>query len=971
MTQEEQQRYRRALTLFDALLDLPPEARASHLEQQCAGDAPLRALLESMLAADGQTAEPLLQIAARAGASLRAEASRSEGVLGRQIGPWQVTAVLGYGGMGAVYEVQRADAAYAQRAALKLIRATADSPLARERFLRERQMLAGLQHPNIATLLDGGFTTEGDPYFVMEYIDGLPLIRWCDERGLGLRERVQLFAQVLDAVGYAHRNLVVHRDLKPSNLLVDGAGRVKLLDFGVAKQLEGSEQTRTGDRAMTFEYASPEQLHQAPITTATDIWQLGIVLHRLLSGSHPFGITQETPLPNQLRQLEAEPEPLTRAAARASAEQATRRGASSPAALAASMRGSLAAIVAGCLRREPEARYASVDALAADLTSWLEDRPIAAAGIGGGERARLWLRRNRLFAVGIAAVAAILVSATGVSLWQAREARAQARIAEQQSANARAAMQFLTDTLAAAAPGQAMNTEVSVRLLLDKARAQLEEGSAVDPAVRQPVQRLLGHLYHSLGESRIAAELFAAGLANLQPQRREDALALAEDLSTQATTLTDMEQGAAALAAAQRAASLRTRFAPADVEQQLRAHNDLGLGYYTTQQTAAAEEQWTQAIALAKSMPAPPVEEVIDIYQALGALLREQSQHARALQALDEGLAFADRRGVPADSPLRITLLRHKAEVQVSSGQAEAAEATIRTALALQSQSVGEAGLETGALYNALGLVQFERGHFREAAANFARANALMSSATDAPAQQITALSNEATVNESAGDYARARLLYNRAIAQLDKAGIGAEEFSRRGVLRNYARVLFFAGDFTAARELLLKLQEQAGRIDGVDSQEYAWVLWQRVVLARRMRDVDAGLTLLQEARERWAKLVPEAHPIFTHMQVVDAVFADIRGQPAAAERDLREAADVFKTGARPVDAAAAQVTLAGIRFARGDRAEARQLLDKALPVLRDAVLPTHVSRAEAEVLARKLGMPASSPAAMNAQALR
>jgi serine/threonine-protein kinase len=971
VNQEEQQRYRRALTLFDELLDLPPEARASRLAERCASDAPLRALLESMLAADGQTAEPLLQIAARAGAALRAEASRGEGIVGRQIGAWQVTAVLGYGGMGAVYEVQRADAAYSQRAALKLIRATADSPIARERFLRERQMLAGLQHPNIATLLDGGFTAEGDPYFVMEYIDGMPLIRWCDERRIGLRQRVALFAQVLDAVGYAHRNLVVHRDLKPSNLLVDRAGRVKLLDFGVAKQLEGGEQTRTGDRAMTFEYASPEQLQQAPITTATDIWQLGIVLHRLLTGSHPFGITQETPLPSQLRQLEREPEPLTRAAAHATAEQAADRGASSPEALAASMRGSLAAVVGACLRREPGARYASVDALAADLACWLDDRPIAAAQIGGRERARLWLRRNRLLAASIAAVAVVLVSATGVSLWQAREARAQARFAEQQSANARAAMQFLTNTLAAAAPERALNTEVGVRLLLDKARAQLEQGGAVQPAVRQSVQRLLGHLYQSLGESRIAVELFTAGLADVQPQRREDALALAEDLSSQATTLGDMEQGAAALAAAQRAAALRTRFAATDAEQQLRAHNDLGVGYYATRNATAAEQQWTDAIALAKSMPAPPVEVVIDIYQALGALLREQSQHARALRILDEGLAFADQREVPTASPLRITLLRHKAEVQVSSGQAGAAEQTIRTALALQSQTVGDAGMETGALYNALGLVQFERGHFGDAAATFARANALLSSATGSPSQQVIALANEAAVNESAGDYARARLLYDRAIAQLDKAGIGADDPARRGLLRNYARVIFTTGDFAAARQLLLRLQEDARRLDGADSQEYAWVLWQRVVLARRMRDAEAGLPLLQEARTRWTKLVPAAHPIYAHMQVAGAVFADMRRHTAAAEQDLREAANRFDAGAKPVDAAATRVTLAGIRFARGDRKEARQLLDKALPVLREAVLPTHVSREEAEVLSRKLGMPASSPAAMSAKAMR
>ena len=953
--QQAQERHRLALEIFDELVDLPWAERAAHLEARCGGDASLRALLESMLAADGETGEPLLRITAHASESLRAEAAQGAGMLGRQIGAWRITAMLGYGGMGAVYEVQRDDAAYSQRAALKLIRAASDSPAARERFLRERQTLARLQHPNIATLLDGGFSSEGDPYFVMEYIDGLPIVRWCDERGLGLRQRVELFAQVLEAVGYAHRNLVVHRDLKPSNLMVDGAGHVKLLDFGIAKQLEGDDLTRTGDHALTFEYASPEQLQQAPITTATDIWQLGIVLHRLLSGSHPFGITQETPLPRQLQQLENAPEPLTRAATHASAEQAAMRGTSSPQALAASMRGGLAAIVATCLHREPGARYASVDALAADLARWLSGRPVAAATIGRGERAGLWFRRNRLLAASITAVSAALIAGTGVSLWQAREARLQARIAEQQSANARAAMQFLADTLAAAAPEQALNTDVKVRTLLDKARAQLKEGRTLDPAVRQAVQRQLGHLYQSLGEQGIASELFTAGLSGVEPRQREEALSLANDLSAQTMALIDMEERAQALAAAQRAAALRTRFAPGDVAQQLLAYKDLGTGYYGNNDFAKSEQQWVQAVALAKGMAAPPVEDVIGIYELLGTVRSEQSRHADALKTFDEGLAFASAHGVPEASPLRISLLRRKGEVQLASGQAAEAEQTVRAALELQSKMVGDGGVEAGALYNALGLAQFQLGHFGAAAATFAHSNALMTSAANSPQQQASVLANEAAVNESAGDYVRARLLYDRAIAQLDKAHVGEAEFVRRAMLRNYARVRIMTGDFAAARELLERLQEQARQIDGVDAQEYAWVLWQRVVLARRMRDAAGGARLLQEARERWTKLVPASHPIFTHMQLNDAVFADLRGDLATAERELREAAAQFDATAKAVDAAATRATLASVLLKRGDRAGARQVLAQALPVLRESVLPTHVGRAEAEQLARGL----------------
>ena len=448
MNETAMERQKRAMAAFDAVVDLDGEAREQRLREFCGDDAHLLDEVRAMLAADAREGQPFSGDASAWGEALNELTGTGEAMLGRQLGAWRIVEVIGRGGMGAVYAVERSDGAYAQRAALKLIRAAADSPAARERFLRERQLLAQLRHPNIATLLDGGFSDEGDPYFVMEYVDGAPIDQWCDARKLDLRQRVQLFAQVLEAVSHAHRNLVIHRDLKPSNLLVDAQGRVKLLDFGIAKQLEGGDATATSDRALTFEYASPEQLHAAPVTTATDIWQLGIVLHRLLSSSHPFGLTRDTPLAKQLHLLEREPEPLTRAAMQASAEQAALRGEADGAALSKSLRGGLAAIVETCLRREPEARYASADALATDLQRWLEHRPVGAAQLGKVERTMLWLRRNRLLAASIGAVALALVAGTGLALWQANEAR-------RESARTRESLQFLSDTLAAASPMQA------------------------------------------------------------------------------------------------------------------------------------------------------------------------------------------------------------------------------------------------------------------------------------------------------------------------------------------------------------------------------------------------------------------------------------------------------------------------------------------------------------------------------------
>lgn len=534
-------RRQRALAVFDEVADLAGDAREHRLLALCAGDDALLAQVRALLAADADAADPFAD-APHWGAALVANGADCEGMIGCKIGAWTVISVIGRGGMGTVYAAERSDGAYHQPAALKLIRASADSQAARERFLRERQILAQLRHPNIASLLDGGITAGGEPWFAMELIDGAPIDRWCDARRLGLRERVALFLQVLEAVRHAHRNLVVHRDLKPSNLLVDGEGRVKLLDFGIAKQLQAGDVTATHDRALTFEYASPEQLHDAPITTATDLWQLGVILHRLLSGAHPFGLTRDTPVASQLQQLEREPEPLTRAAAQASPEQAALRGGLTPDGLSRALRGNLAAIVQACLRRDPEQRHASADALASDLRAWLDDRPIAAVPLSHGQRARLWLRRNRVLAVSVFAVALALLAGSALALWQASEARGQARLAQRESESAKASLAFLTDTLAAAAPERAMSTDVSVRELLDTARRKLAERH-LQPHAQQTVQRLLGRMYLGLGEPRLSASLLEQGLRVTPASRPAEELALADDLDAYSSALGALDLG--------------------------------------------------------------------------------------------------------------------------------------------------------------------------------------------------------------------------------------------------------------------------------------------------------------------------------------------------------------------------------------------------------------------------------------------
>ena len=306
---------------------------------------------------------------------------------GALIGPYRLVRELGQGGMGVVYLAERADGQFEQRVALKLIKRGMDSDEILRRFLAERQVLARLSHPHIARLLDGGVTAEGQPYFAMEYVDGVPLHHYCEERSLGFEDRLRLFREVCEAVQYAHRSLVVHRDLKPSNILVTSAGETKLVDFGIAKVLyedvADRSVTRTDQRLMTPEYAAPEQVRGEPVTTATDVYALGAILYQLLTGRPPHQFTGRSrggAVPHHLRggPRAAERGPCTR-------HRRRRR-----------LRGDLDIIVLKALRKDPARRYPSVEALLEDLERHRTGLPVRARPDSVAYRARKFLGRHRL-----------------------------------------------------------------------------------------------------------------------------------------------------------------------------------------------------------------------------------------------------------------------------------------------------------------------------------------------------------------------------------------------------------------------------------------------------------------------------------------------------------------------------------------------------------------------------------------------
>ena len=445
------------------VLETDPRERDSTLDRLCHHDSELRREVEALLAYE-EKAEVLLNTVAAPGSALRAEAP-----LPQSIGPYRVLRELGHGGMGVVYLSERADGQYRKQVAIKLITGGRGDSRTERRFRRERQILAQLEHNGIARLLDGGTTPEGQPYFVMEYVEGLPLAEYCDTERLGISSRVRLFLRVLDAVAYAHQQLIVHRDLKPGNILVTKDGTPKLLDFGLGHVLNvesGEEETTlTGFPLMTPAYASPEQVRGELYTVSSDVYSLGVILYELLSGRRPYKVPTGSYLEMARVISEQDPLPLSQAADQAPAGEAEKR-CLSPGQLRRQLAGDLERIAAKALAKEARVRYGDVRELAGDLRRYLEGRPVLARPATLGYRAGKLLRRHQVAAPAVALATLLILGFAATAWWEAR--RAERRFQEVRGL-AHSVMFELHDAIAKV-PGSTAARELLVRRALEYLR---------------------------------------------------------------------------------------------------------------------------------------------------------------------------------------------------------------------------------------------------------------------------------------------------------------------------------------------------------------------------------------------------------------------------------------------------------------------------------------------------------------------
>jgi serine/threonine-protein kinase len=501
--------WQRVSAEFAALVELGATGRRAHLEALATRDPALAAELASLLDASDAVGDRFEQ-------SPLWEATADARIVGQRFGVWRVDREIGRGGMGTVYLAHRDDEAFTMEVALKVAAAAPFSDEAARRFRTERELLAGLQHRNIAALLDAGVTDTGLPWFVMERVDGVPITEYCDRERLGIPERIALFRQVCGAVHHAHRHLVIHRDLKPRNILVDREGTVKLLDFGIAKAIasgddDDPDRTRTGMSPLTPAYAAPEQFRGRAVTTASDVYALGVVLYELLAGARPHGgdlgdrLRDDTPI-----------RPPSRVATAESARRA--------------LRGDLDAIVLRAMHSDPDRRYATALELGLDLQRALQGRPVDARPDTLGYRTRTFVRRNRLLVATGALATAAMLTGTVVALRLAHRANQERDRALLEAERTRGVTQFFRDVLAAASPEE-LGPEATVLQALDHAIPRIDSGFAGNPDLRAAIKNSVGATLLNLYLPERARPLSEDALrtldslgAHASPRERADAL---------------------------------------------------------------------------------------------------------------------------------------------------------------------------------------------------------------------------------------------------------------------------------------------------------------------------------------------------------------------------------------------------------------------------------------------------------------
>jgi serine/threonine protein kinase/predicted negative regulator of RcsB-dependent stress response len=730
------ERWHRLSPLLDALFELEPAERERHLANLRQTDAGLAAELEELISLEHGSEDFLSEPVVSLTPSARS---------GAMVGPYRLEVLLGEGGMGQVWQAARADGLYQRRVALKLLRPGLADPNLRQRFTRERQILARLEHPHIARLLDAGISSDNQPYLALEYVEGEPITDYCRNRAVPLEARLALFRQICEAVSHAHANLIVHRDLKPSNILVTPGAKVRLLDFGIAKLLDTEtrtvDHTRTGVRAFTLHYAAPEQIRGEPVTTMTDVYSLGVVLYELLTDAKPYRLKRQTDAEWEEAILTQDPQKPSQTLLRATDASAL-RDAGGLRRRARALAGDLDNIALKALAKRPEQRYASVEALSLDLQRHQAGRPVQARAQSLGYRVRKYLHRHRWALTTSVLVTSVLLGALGIVAWQARQA-------VREAARAQAMQDFvigLFENAGFAADGKPLGVEA----LLKSGEERADRGLSRQPLARAEVLGVLARIHITLGDYRQAlavlqrqAAMIAAlpdapsGLrlqAATQTGRVQRLLGKSREcIATMQPLLDDARREQVQLASQVadfysqlgrcRRAIGEARTARALFERSLALHRDplgdqvgaienlvdLAALHSDVNESRQALQGFLDALAQLRAAEGEKHPLAVDILRSIGAVQRELGDTDAAGKSFDQAVLLATQQMGP-QHPSTLAVRRQRAGVYVDQGRLTAAEREFRE---VQRQLIARLGRDhddVGGIWSSLGIVLWERG---------------------------------------------------------------------------------------------------------------------------------------------------------------------------------------------------------------------------------------------------------------------
>lgn len=849
----------------------------------------------------------------------------------RKVAGYTLLDELGSGGMGAVFLAERDVDGTRQRVALKLLHGVPTQE-GRRRFARERALLAGLNHPHIAALLDGGESESGQPYLVMEFVDGVPISEWARREHPSLRARLKTLVRVCRAVEHAHHRLVLHRDIKPGNVLVRSDGNPVLLDFGIGRVLGDTQAVNeTATLAFTPAYAAPEQLTGRGLTTATDVYGLGALVFEVLCGA-------------DLAQFAVPGASLPAPSSLVSDPHAKR-----------ALAGDLDRIVAKAMHADPARRYATAAALADDIERFLAGRPVLATPDSLGYRLGKFLRRHRA----ASAIAAMTLLLAAGFVWRLDVERQRALAAEaraqREARSAVMARNFLVSVFAAATPEATLGKPVTPRQLLDGARERVVRELAAEPGVALVAWNALADTYASLGIPATAAAAAEEALKLANGKGAEAQLMRAEILGNLGTFYDNLGRYDEAVPLYAEMLALRERWAADDPKLLFSSYQTLGFSAHQHGENQRARDWLQRALDLldARLRDDPKYLESRDELLCGMAMAAIASNDEPAAQAWLEQAERA-MQGLPAEHPRWIRLLGAQARFAEMQGRFGDSLALLQRASDLAIRLVGADASAVALIENDLGVALNGVGRYREALQHLVRARRLYAEELHGGAASTAHLdANIGAIHESMGDYPQAINHARRALSVFAAEGMVAP-FMRRQTRVNLARALSFSGEHAQALEQMRIALQEGSDSEGSDSLTHQLDRFRHASMLRRAGLLDEAARELASSSAAILAIVGQEHPMRLHMLRLEALISRDRGDAGQALKQLQAALDFAKATADADPVTTAEVRVEIAELVRATEPElAAGLLIEALPVLQEALAPVAPARINAERLAQ------------------